>query len=276
MAGSHKRYSNRWFLRQAVVLFGIAMVLSCLSLSNFVSQWFSGVQLLPDQIDQGWATLLGAIFGLSVVGMQARHGLRRLRQSQINQAQLDRSSRDHQAVLDRAARRDEYELQKSREEEFRTEKKRAVAASINGELLAIHTFLSHRAVNFRYQATIYESLPPDTTASNSKIFWSGAATDIFDHTIGDLGILGASVCGDVIQVFQTAKVGVDIPAEKINAGMLAAIYRSMADAWTENHEDILHLQKRLVAIQLNEKDPGPLFFAKQERQRAKSSTERPS
>jgi hypothetical protein len=55
------------------------------------------------KLDQGTATLLGAIIGLSIVARQARRGFTNLVRSQAHQAQIDRDARLHQSELNAQA-----------------------------------------------------------------------------------------------------------------------------------------------------------------------------
>lgn len=267
MARKRTHYTNRWLLRRTAVLFGIAVLFFCLSTSSLIASLLQNSFWLPLAIDQGWATLFGAAIGLSIVGWQTKAGFSNLRKSQANQANLDRQARTHQAELDREARQHQFSLERQREKTAENHQKKALAAAINGELLAAHAFLVRRAQIFKYQAMIYKMMPADTKSPSSTINLTGAKTDIFDRNVGELGALGASICGDVVEIFQSLKASTEFPANTLTAGLLATIYEGMAEGWLETHQDVLHLQKRLIAVQTDGADPGAVFYARQARKK---------
>jgi len=55
---------------------------------------------MPWKLDQGMATLVGAVVGFGIIAWQAKIGFSNLIKSQANQSTLDREAREHQALLD--------------------------------------------------------------------------------------------------------------------------------------------------------------------------------
>lgn len=257
-------FTNRWFLKQAAVLFGTAVLLFCLSASAFIGTVLDGQPWFPRQLDQGWATLLGATAGLSIVGMQARIGFRNLRQSQVHQARLARIAQHEQAQLDREARRDQFELQTKHDDQATLSQKKALAAALNGELLAIHSYLSNRKATINIQKLIYEALPKDMLIPGARIDVKGASTPIFDASIAKLGLFEPSLVSDLIELFHSSKADISAPADKISAEMIAKTLGAIVDGWDATNLDFLHLQKRLIAVQYGSADPGARVLARQQ------------
>ena len=256
-------YTNRWFLKQSAALFCAALLLFALSTSAFFGSLLNGQLWLPKQIDQGLATLLGAIVGLSIVAVQARAGFRNLRLSQAHQAGLARMAQHEQAELDREARRDQFELQSAHDRQSKLFEKKALAAALNGELLAVHAYMTNRISVLKLQRLIYEAMPEDMVMPGAKIEIKGAATPIFDANISKMGLLEPSLISDVIELFHNAKADVSAPADKISAGMIAKTLGAFVDGWDATNLDFLHLQKRLMAIQYGSADPGARILARQ-------------
>ncbi|WDR05655.1 hypothetical protein PSQ90_15545 [Devosia rhodophyticola] len=259
-------YTNRWFLKRSAALFCAAILLFGLSASAFIDLLLNGKLWFPKQIDQGWATLIGAVVGLSIVALQARIGLRNLRQSQVHQASLARLAQHEQAQLDREARRDQFELQTEHDNHTMQLQKKALAAALNGELLAVYTHLNNRARVLKMQQLIYESIPKESLIAGARIEILGAPTPIFDASIPKMGLLEPSLISDIVELFQNAKSNVSAPADKITAEMIATTLGAVAVSWEATRLDFLHLQKRLIAVQYGSADPGARVLARQEEQ----------
>ena len=256
-------YTNRWFLKQAAALFGAALLLFGLSTSALVGAILANQVWLPKSIDQGWATLVGAVVGLSIVSVQASVGFRNLRRSQAHQAGLARASQLEQAQLDREARRDQFELQSKHDDQLKLLEKKALAAALNGELLAVHSYLSDRTRSVQTQKVLYEAMPTEVLIPGAQIEIKGAPTPIFDASISKMGLLEPSLISDIIELFQKSKVDISTPADKIPAGMIAKMLGAIVDGWDATHPDFLHLLKRFISVQYGSVDPGARILAKQ-------------
>jgi hypothetical protein len=103
----------------ALILFFVDVVYALAFLTGFWATW-SG------RIDQGVATLIGAIVGLGTVGWQARLGFANLIRSQ-----------EHRAAIEAEARRDQQGLDIERARQSSDEERRILMAALRAEIVGL-------------------------------------------------------------------------------------------------------------------------------------------
>jgi len=141
-----------------------------------------------------FATLIGAVLGLSVIAWQTRRGFRNLIASQEHRATMERGARADQARIEREVLAEQVEREK-----------RALAASLAGEL----TSLWYQVRNVQYlpvaQSVLLEAMMEDgTTRKQEFVLPIGKfRVPIYEANISKLGLLGASLAGDVARVFSS-------------------------------------------------------------------------
>lgn len=218
------------------------------------------------KIDQGAATLLGAIIGLSIVGQQARLGFRNLVRSQTRQAELDREARLHKAELDRDAVRANADREKQ-----------LLLSAIRAEIAAL---LSGTLNQQKIAKTLHEmsrafaanKMPSTTDRYAFPLF----DAPVFRANIANIGLLGTDLGADVIKVLSPAngakheiKQDAPIPHET-----LVVLYGAQHDYFAKWYSDLYHVAMRIIAIESETPDPGSLITTETDRYKKLALLER--
>jgi hypothetical protein len=188
------------------------------------------------KIDPGFATLIGTLIGLSVFGYQARVGFGNLVASQENQANIER-------------KRQEEELKKERY---------LLASALRAEIMAL-TWEVTKSVQW---ATTMAFLLRDARGQwtgGVKIPSRALKTPVFDANVSKLGLLGASVAGDVIAVLAKARADTSIndPKDVLDNKVVANYYEGLSKSFEAMYEEMMHISRRLECFENSKiEDPG--------------------
>lgn len=201
-------------------------------------------------IGAGWGTLLGAGIGAAAIAYQARQGLKQIADSQRRQSQLDREARIEQ-----------HELEKMRAEALAKDDARTLAAALRGELVAYRHHLEDARKRVLLTSLAYKAIARNGAGDHpvGRVFVARFRPAIYDANVHRIGILGASLAGDVARVYAgiSRPEGAD-PREMAGASVLAEIYEGMADGYSDAAKNANHVVLRLIAHETGEADPGPL------------------
>lgn len=209
------------------------------------------------KLDQGTATLLGAIIGLSIVARQARRGFANLIKSQAHQAQIDRDARLHQSELNNQA------LDRERIRE-----KHLLLAALRAEIAALHSLAYEQANTVRTFALMTRFLAQNNAPASSKEFGSSTFNaPIFMANIPKLGLLGTYLGADIIKVLsradgKSASMKTEIPMPH---AMVYALYVGRHDFLVKWASDLHHVAMRIIAEENGTTDPGTLVATEADR-----------
>ncbi len=93
---------------------------------------------------------------------------------------------------------------------------------------------------------------------------------VFDANIAKLGLLGASLAGDVVQVYAMAKSkGPSTESAKAFPELVSKFYRGVVETHKVWSEEIVHVGSRLSHAQFGGTDPGTLYDLRQRKEREK-------
>ena len=182
------------------------------------------------------ATVFSAIIGLYILGYQARLGFNNLIASQENQANIER-------------KRQEEELKKERY---------LLASALRAEIMAL-TWEVTKSVQW---ATTMAFLLRDARGQ-----WTGGVkippralkTPVFDANVSKLGLLRASVAGDVIAVLAKARADTSIndPKDVLDNKVVANYYEGLSKSFEAMYEEMMHISRRLECFENSKiEDPG--------------------
>ena len=222
-------------------------------------QWF------PRSIDQGWATLIAAFFGLVIVAWQARQGFKLLMLQQKKQSELDREARNEQATLEQAAEtRRELTSAKS------------LAMALAAELMAAHAVV----MNSRRMTPVVVQILK--AWGEEKVGEKFPLTDylpqfdplVYKANVGDIGLLGPSTAHDVVDVYNALLLPASLkPTPDLSGRLMAELLLGYDARYTEWLTDCFHVHGRLMSITGAGKDPGPLYLARRDRRKATKDTQ---
>jgi len=213
---------------------------------NVVLAW----SLLPVKLDQGLATLAGAVIGLCVVAWQTNRGFQNLIRSQENQAELERAGRLHQAEIDASAA-----------ERRRIADKDVLLSAIRAEVVYLYGAASEAATRAIMFKIMYEEMERDrSTPPIKSLHFPTFDAPIYRANISHLGLIGPSLGADVIKVLSRAdgkdkNISLDAPISPRN---LIVIHRGNADMMQKWASDLYHVATRLQAAEQNTAEPGTL------------------
>lgn len=209
------------------------------------------------KIDQGAATLLGAIIGLSIVGRQARLGFRNLVRSQTRQAELDREARLHKANLDLEARQFEEAREKS-----------LLLSAIRAEIAALYSSVLQQQGIAHSLVLMSKAFAKSNVPSTQKGYkFGGFSAPVFRANIPKIGTLGTDLGADVIKVLARAdgknyEMEMDTP---IPHHTLEILHSSRYEYLAKWASDLFHVAMRIRSIEENTADPGSLISTENER-----------
>lgn len=216
--------------------------------------------IATDGLDEGWATLVGAVIGLSAIAWQTRRGFSHLISSQKSQANIDQQARLDQAEIER----EQHEWQQRREAE-------QLSAALRGALLANR----QAAINAKLHSMLMSKIAEDRARKDPDgegkiVFKFNFDTAIFDANITRIGLLGADLVADVSQVFSELRIpnvpNFDVP---VKFSMQKLAHDAVIEGLSDIIEDTAHVAQRLIAFELDKEDddPGPLAKIKMSRLR---------
>ncbi|MBB3146404.1 hypothetical protein FHS21_002819 [Phyllobacterium trifolii] len=211
-----------------------------------------------------WVTLLAAFIGFGAIAYQTSKGFDHLIASQKNQAEIDRLARDEQAERDREARMHQAAIARNNILDDRIAKRKALAAALCGELGAITLAINISFDAVKMMIIVFEHFGETKLGPNFDVTWPMPKIDpiVYKANIADLGLLGPSTAGDVVQIYQlvlTARPPIE------NSSLTGTMASKMFGAQHEHLKKWVtssyHVQQRLLS-QLGDstEDPGPLFF----------------
>jgi hypothetical protein len=209
------------------------------------------------------ATMVSAAVGFGGVVVATRAGFQHLIASQEAQAQRDREAREFQSEASEKLRARE-----------RAEETRVLASALLGEMSAARTRVQNVRAFLAMQAAVYKSFGDTVSPEPVDVHRSWPTFDpiVFQANISKLGLLGPSTAGDVVEVYQLFSVNPMPPMKDMQAKNLALIFDAMKETIDSWLQDSYHVQRRLLALVSDANaDPGPLYFNKQEREKAKTS-----
>ncbi len=219
----------------------------------FVSIAFS----TSSKIDQGFATLCGAVVGLSVVAWQARVGFQNLIKSQVNQARIERDARMHQAELDDAA--DDRAQQK---------KMAALLGALRAEIVYLLGAVSDAENNIYAMIQIEKALMASNRPPSTKtIALHSFTAPVFQANISNLGLISANLGADIIKVLSRAN-GKDIKIERdepMPHDIALMIYEGNHRVLQKWRFDLYHVAMRIRAAEESTPDPGTLLETQEQR-----------
>jgi hypothetical protein len=213
------------------------------------------------RIDQGVATLLGAVVGLALVGWQARLGFNNLIRSQEHRADIEANARQHQHKLDTDS-----------EDRRRDEEKRILMAALRAEIVglmdqAMRTGQSARTTQHFYQALSKRKAPGATKSFTSPTF----EAPVYRANISKIGLLGASLGADVVKVMAPTGVKMQMAFDlPMDHDMMAVAYEGLADRMEEWHGELYHVAMRFRAKEEGTPDPGTLIETHDQRRAKKT------
>lgn len=264
--------ATRWFIRRTVVLFGISVAASGLALSAFVSSLPALAGHLPRTLDSGWATLAGAVLGIAVIGWQTQIGFRNLIRSQQNQSRFDREAAKAQSALDREAQRYEAELAIARDDRNLDRDRKSLAAALHGELIQVNAKYNAIIQSLALQSSLLKQMDSRRHLYANPFTFGGIETPIFDVSIDKLGLLGPSLIADVIEIYSAQKITLKLEANTVPPDMIAKLLDGIIDDLRNKNADSLWVNKRLLAVQTGNPDPGALYYERQRRKNAVDDT----
>jgi uncharacterized membrane-anchored protein YhcB (DUF1043 family) len=145
--------------------------------------------VISSDLPQGWAILIGLVVGLSAIAWQTNRGFRSLIKNQQSQAELDRQ----RLQLSQQRRRAEID--------GRGADAKALAAALTGELTACHQMLSPRATDTKVMQAASNKIISDGDDVGEPLTSPAITTPVYQSTIPQLGLLGASLAGDVVNAY---------------------------------------------------------------------------
>jgi hypothetical protein len=246
----------RW-LRGLFALFLILFFFNALYalafLTGFLATW-SG------RIDQGLATLAGAIIGLGIVAWQARLGFANLIRSQ-----------EHRAAIETEARHHQHQLDLDREQRRIEEEKRILMAALRAEIVGLmHQARTTMTYSIIMHALLEEMIAANAPNSTKSFMWPTFNAPTYQANISKIGLLGASLGADVVRVMTAT--GTTVPPATfdppVSNQMIAKLYHGLVDGMREWHADLHHVAMRIRAFEENTPDPGTLLEAQNKRQEA--------
>jgi len=209
------------------------------------------------KIDQGIATLCGAVIGLSVVAWQARIGFQNLVKSQENQARIERDARLHQA-----------ELQQSGEERTERKRKAALLGALRAEIAYLFGAVSDAENHIHGLILIERALMARGLPSSTKTITLHSFTaPVFQANIPNLGLLGAYLGADIIKVLSRAN-GKELKIElqePMPHDVVLVIYDGNHSSLQKWASDLFHVAMRIRAEEDGTPDPGTLGDTQEKR-----------
>ncbi|MBM3090265.1 hypothetical protein GFB56_05485 [Ensifer sp. T173] len=225
------------------------------------TQWFNH---FPATIDEGWATLIAAAAGFGIVAYQTRQGFKSIAHSQERQSELDRNARVHQAELDRSADA------RRRQNEANT-----LASSLLAELVAASTVVTNSLSIMNIAAA---GLGAGGDVVIDKIALSNFLPKfdplVYKANIGSIGLLGPSTAHDVVSVYNMLLISERVPeASDMRANFASKLMETYRTAFSDWLKDAAHVQKRLLAVNGIEVDPGPVYEIRRARIEERTKTQ---
>ncbi|SED39675.1 hypothetical protein SAMN05444161_3117 [Rhizobiales bacterium GAS191] len=208
---------------------------------------------LPDNIPQGWATLIAGVIGLGAIAWQTNRGFANLISSQDYRAKIERDAREHQADIARKAKDEDIDHQR-----------RTLAAALHGELLAVRSSIRNRADMLRIQTSLGATLPEDRLREGLRDFGvPGAKSPVFQSQLENIGLLGPSIANDVVQVYARAGIGLERGSMRtLSVTAIQNLLQTVIAAIDRCVPQIDHVAMRLASLQADGvSDPGPLPLA---------------
>jgi hypothetical protein len=208
------------------------------------------------KVDPGLATLCGAIIGLSIVAYQARVGFKNLIASQENQARLEREAREHQLVLDAAA-------QKAADD---TERKILISA-LRAELGALEVRAQAYVTWAGVMKIMFEHAEKERFPNSvDKLSHPALTAPVYEANISRIGLLGASLAGDVISVLTKAAAGTDVKLDNpIDNKIVAGFYEGLVLLIGDLRDDLGYVTNRLRKHEMGSPDTAELIYYQQAR-----------
>ncbi|SDP46367.1 hypothetical protein SAMN05428967_2234 [Phyllobacterium sp. YR620] len=233
-----KTWLKPWLCFSAL---GLGILLSIRPIIVLVEKALSG------GLSPAAATIFSAVIGFSGVALTTYFGFRNLIHSQELQAKRDRN-----------ARLDQYTLQEKARAEEREHEKRTLAAALFGELVALEKRCLNVQQFYKLQRVVWEKLANDNQFKNIEVpvNWPRYKTPIFEANIARLGVLGSSVAGDVASIFGKVSVNPESELPKVLPEIAAIMAKGVVDGHDGMIKEMLHVSKRLSALQGIGHDPG--------------------
>lgn len=206
--------------------------------------------------------LLGAVIaagiGFAGVILTTRQGFRNLILSQQDQARREREARDHQRAIS--------EEQRSRQA---SDDLRALASALLGELGAAVVSVEKMRKWAALQQALYAAMGETRVSVPVNLSNSFPQFDalVFKANIKELGKLGPSTCGDVVDVYQLLRIrDQQPPVEGVTGEHVAIVMKGFKEGFDEWILDAMHVQKRLLAAMDSRDDPGSLYDERRRRE----------
>jgi hypothetical protein len=221
-------------------------------------------QLLENALQNGispsGATLIAAILGFSAVAWQTRQGFKNIVKSQDNQARLDRESREDQSRIAHQHKLDDW-----------NHEKRALAASLCGELSAAATRLFNTRPILSIQKLVYQQIGDAVSSQPVRVasYLSSSEPRIFAANAARIGVLGPSIASDVVEMYQILLWSGEVPAATTLTGtQISKLFEAQLEALDDWIQDQHHVNLRLLSLYGSQEDPGPLYFERQKRKKS--------
>jgi hypothetical protein len=222
-----------------LILFFFNAIYALAFLTGLLATW-SG------HIDQGVATLIGAILGLGIIAWQTQRGFANLIRSQEHQ---------HRLEIEREQRRSD-------------EEKRILMAALRAEIVGLMQQADHAMRNSRMLQSFHEALSKGKARAVVKSFVGPTFEGpVYRANVSKIGLLGASLGGDVVEVMTMTGIKPHVTFDApMDHGMIATLHEGLADRLEEWHGELYHVAMRLLAIEGGRPDPGTLLEKQTKRQ----------
>lgn len=207
------------------------------------------------------ATIVAALLGFTGVMVATRQGFKNLI-----------ASNNAQAAREAVARAEIRSDAKHEKEEDRAYERRVLASALHGELNSLLTRIHQQSISLHTQKVICEGMARDRDLNSvdMPIIIPVYSAPLFEASVPKLGLLGASITADVVEVFSavTAKSPSGEPP-KLRPDFAAKLYEGLLDTYKDWTADIVDVGSRLSSVMFDgNEDPGPLFAARKARKKA--------
>jgi len=202
-------------------------------------------------IDQGLATLIGAIVGLSVVAWQTQRGFKNLVGAQEAQAELDRLAREHAFTLQMKADTDKAERER-----------RALLTAFWAEIIAVRSAVTEQVQATRIWGFMIKSfMEAGRPAARWNVFRQvGFEAPIYQANAAKIGIVDPSLGADIVRVLSKANSSaIETKFEEgIDYGTVFTLYQAREQYLVEWISELNLVASRISAANNGHQDPGTL------------------
>lgn len=197
--------------------------------------------ILSNGINEGLATLLGAVIGFSALARQTKIGFKNLSSSQKNQAELDRGAREHQfQILSRA------------EEQKIYAQKQCLAAALYGEIDSLITKEKTCIKMLDYHLNKLNTYNESNVGKKYKLNGINAKInhEIYKNNLTAIGVFDQDLVSKIIHCYSSLEYYYDEDEYISELDIFIKIVKAIKVNKTTNMKNITHVKNELLKIKI--------------------------